>query len=124
MTLHTIDTRHASEIRALIVRMPALITLNMLNDWSAQLLYMLNECAEGEKITLLLDMNTHNFESIECLKYLREFLSCNQQIKNIVSRAAFVQPEQYRKPEIVSSEEAYFSKFEDAYYWIKQKKLD
>ena len=101
MSPRPIDTRFDSEIHALIVRMPKLISLDILHVGSKQLLCMLNEHDRGDKIALLINTHTHNFESIECLKYCRELLSCNQQIKGGVSKVAFVQPRKYSEPEIV-----------------------
>lgn len=35
-------------------------------------------------------------------------------------KIATVQPRHYREPEVVSSDEAHFSDFEDAYEWLSQ----
>ncbi len=70
-------------------------------------------------MALLLDTNKHQFESIECLKFLRDLIS--NEVIHRLSSVAFVQPREYRTPEVPSSTEGYFDNFEDAYTWLQQK---
>lgn len=111
-----IQTKFNDSIHAFIVRMPNYVTLKTLNIWSQYFLQVLEE--RTEKVGLLLDTNLHEFESIECLKFLRELLSNENLVKCRISRSAFVQPLRYRQPEIVSYIEAYFSNIEDAHKWL------
>lgn len=98
--------------------MPEYITLNELYRWKKEFLGLLYTRAGNEKIALLVDMNTHQFESVECLKLLRNLFSNELKAKDYISKVAFVAPAQYREPEIVSSTEAYFSHFEEAHDWL------
>ena len=116
-----IETKFDQKINAFIVLMPEYITLNLLNLWSKEFLKSLCKQAVNDKVSLLVDTNKHQFESIECLKLLRNFLTNKKQVRNNISNVAFVQPKQYRKPEIVSPKEAYFSNFEDAHNWLTQR---
>ena len=115
-----IETTFDNDVNAFIVRMPDHIALEELNHWRKEFLLSLGEGVGDDKAALLLDTNKHQFESIECLKLLRELLSNERQIKHCISRVAFVQPRHYREPEVSSSTEAYFSSFEDAYHWLRE----
>ena len=112
-----IDTRYDDEIGAFVVRMPEFIVFNELKQWKAEFLSYLSKIEGQEKAAVLIDTNTHQFESIECLKLLREIFS-EPKVIRCISKAAFVGPSQYRKPEIVSSSEGYFSSYTDAYRWL------
>lgn len=68
----------------------------------------------------MLDTNRHHFESIACLKLLRDGLG-DAQISNRVLRLAAVQPTQYREPGVVGPNEAYFSDIDDAYTWLREQ---
>lgn len=115
-----VSTTFDTSINAYIVRMPEYITLEVLNLWKKEFLLSLDE-RKSEKSALLLDTNRHQFESIECLKLLKDLLSNESRIKHCISRFAGVGPKQYREPEVISSREVYFSRFEEAYLWLKQK---
>jgi len=116
----SINTTFEHDIHTFIVRMPENITLETLNFWGRKFLQSLTK---NEKSALLLDTNKHQFESIECLKLLREILS-NEKIKNNISKFAFVQPRHYREPNIINEKERYFNNFEDAYCWLQNNQLD
>lgn len=117
---HSMKTKFDPELNAFVVRMPDFITLEELKTWSRDFLKILKEKSNLQTVSLLLDTNTHAFESIECLKFLREFLTGLNQMKSGLCRGAFVAPIKYREPEVVSSKEAYFSHFEDARVWLKE----
>jgi Ulp1 family protease len=68
----------------------------------------------------LLDTNTHDFESIECLKWLNDFFRKELNIAATIRRVAFVQPKKYRNPEIINASVAYFEKVKDAREWLKR----
>lgn len=99
-----------------IVSMPKYITLEALRIWSQFFLKILEE--RSRKVGLLLDTNLHEFESVECLKFLREFLTNKKQVKSRISRVAFVQPLRSGQPEIISNNEAYFSDIGKAHKWL------
>lgn len=112
-----VTTKYDDVILAFVVLMPRFITLHALMQWKSELLESLREMKGNEKAALLIDTNSHQFESIECQKLLRGVFSDREIIRRI-SRTAFVVPRQYREPEIVDSTEGYFSRFEDAYRWL------
>ena len=101
--------------------MPEHVTLNELRVWSQEFLEALGERAGKEKVALLMETYRHQFESIERLKFLRNFLSNEWRIKSCISKAAFVQPRQNREPEVASPKEAYFSVFTEAHNWLRQQ---
>ena len=104
-------------INGYVIAMPDIVTLTVIADWI--------ECFDDdirssgrESYSLLIDSNKHHFESIQCLKSLREYLT---QIQGQVSRVAFVAPPNFRESEIVSGREAYFDNLEQAYQWLKKR---
>lgn len=111
------------ELNAIIVNMPKVITLDILKKWRKIFLELLVKRHANKKVALSLDTNRHDFESIECIKLLRELLSKNMHVNQSISRIAFVQPVNYREPEIVNSTEAYFSQAEDAQEWLKRQQV-
>ncbi len=114
-----IKTTYNENINTIIVRMPDKISKNALTLWQNEFLILIEEKKQTQGLSLLLDTGTHDFESIECLKLLRELISNHPVINKKISRVAFVAPEQYRRAEIKSPYEAYFNNFEEAYRWIK-----
>jgi len=115
-----IDTDYDDEICAFVVRMPEYIIFKELKQWRTEFLASLDKRVEHEKVALLIDTNTHQFESIACLKLLRDLFSNKSKIKHYISKVAFVQPREYREPGIRSLNEGYFSCFEDAYCWLQK----
>ena len=115
-----INTTFKHDIDTFVVHMPENITLKSLNFWKKEFLQSLNDRERTKKCALLLDTNKHQFESIECLKLLRDILS-SEQTKDHISTFACIQPRQYREPCIVNSKEGYFSNLKDAYHWIQNR---
>jgi O-6-methylguanine DNA methyltransferase len=114
-----IQTTYDKNINALVVKMPELITFKELEAWKDRFLLSLKNAKQYKNLALLLDTNRHQFESIVCLKLLRNILSENE-IKSHISKVAMVQPEQYKEAKIYNASEAYFSSFEDAYDWLSK----
>ena len=110
-----------NNIDAYIVLMPEYISLDSLHLWAKELDCLLKWRKPQEDVALLIDTNRHQFESIECLKFLRDFLSNDSAIVRHLSCAAFVSPKDTRPAQIVSAKEAYFTEFDDAYQWLKEK---
>lgn len=92
--------------------------LKALKGWEQAFLQALEE--QPGEIGLLFDSHRHDFESVECLQWLRAFFTTEARIRSQVNRVAFVRPAQYRVPEIVSDEEAYFVHVADARSWLRQ----
>ena len=116
----TIKTNYDDNSGAFVIRFPEYTTFAELKSWGENFRKILLKQEKNHKPGLLLDTNSHNFESISCLKFLRNFLQEVNQMDNGISKVAFVQPVQYRQPEIMNSCEAYFSKFEEAYQWLRK----
>lgn len=112
-----IQTHVDVDLNAFIAEFPVFTTLECLHEWGKGLLSELEHCEYT--VALLVDTNEHKFESVACLKWLRTFLVDEPIVKSIVSRVAFVQPAEYRRPEVVSDVEAYFSNIEDARQWLR-----
>ena len=111
-----IISEYDSIVNAFIVKMPEYINYDALEVWKSELLLSLSKVEN--QIALLIDINRHNFESIECLKLLRNMFD-ESIVKEKVLKTAFVCPKKYKESEVVSNEEAYFEKFNDAYCWLQ-----
>lgn len=112
-----IQTRFDVELNAFIVEFPAFVTLESLHDWGKVFISELQN--HGYGAALVIDTNQHNFESVECLMWLRMFLVGEPLVRSNVTRAAFVQPSEYRRPEVVSGVEGYFSSMDEACRWLQ-----
>lgn len=113
-----IETTFEHSTGVLRVRLPERTTLAQLEAWSETFQARLERRKHGNGWGLLLDTNCHDFESIACLRFLRSFLHEITQADLGIHRIAFVQPTQYRQPEVLSSHEAYFATVEAAYRWL------
>jgi hypothetical protein len=114
--MEKIRTEFDLNIDAYVVYLPPLVTLKTLKMWGSEFLMKLER--KPNKIGLLFDTSAHNFESIECLKWVKEFFSIEPVIVDHINRVAFVQPTEYRSPEVVSESEAYFVSNQDARKWL------
>jgi hypothetical protein len=103
------------EADCFVVTFPERITLESMKRWGVDFKNKLN----GKTgLSLLLDTNSHNFESVECLKWLRVFLTQEQVLTQAINKVAFVQPENYRVSEVISDSEAYFNDLDSARKWL------
>lgn len=109
-------------INGYVVTMPDFVTLEMIEEWKDRFERELLSNRTTNSFALLFDTNKHNFESIECLKRLREYLEDNIVIKSFISRAALVAPSRFMAPMIKSEAEAYFDNTEKAYQWLGKQK--
>ncbi len=66
-----IQTRFDAGLDAFVVKFPEFVTLSCLRDWGD--VFLLELESHSNNVALLLDTNQHNFESVECLKWLRSF---------------------------------------------------
>ena len=108
-------------INSYIVILPELVTLKMLIQSKADFEDLILSNPHNEKFSLLFDTGLHEFESIECLKYLRTFLSIKPLIDNC-HKFATVAPVNYTQAKITSDKEASFNKYSDAYTWLNPNK--
>lgn len=113
-----VDIEYAPQIRGFAVSMPSHITLAALEDFGSRLLVALSRM-ERRKYNLLIDSNRHDFESIACLKKLRDILE-EPAVAKKCERVAFVQPVQFRAPHIPSEQLGYFDTVDAAYEWLKR----
>lgn len=111
-----IKTRFDEDLGALIVTLPDFVTLEALKGWEAPF-FQAVEHRPGE-VGLLFDTNSHNFESIDCLKWLKQFFVERALIGSKVSPVAFVQPGQHKAPQVASDAEAYFLTVQEARSWL------
>ncbi|MCU7917187.1 MAG: hypothetical protein KZQ95_02370 [Candidatus Thiodiazotropha sp. (ex Epidulcina cf. delphinae)] len=116
--MESIKTNYGRKIGAYMVYMPEHIAIRTLENWTNEFERTLEERENPQEFSLLLDTNRHDFESIECLKYLRGFLHKLSRMQGGLIKIAFVQPAKYRVPGIVSSSEAYFSNTLEAKNWL------
>jgi hypothetical protein len=107
-------------INGYVVTMPDFVTLDMIEEWKDRFDRELQSIRSSNKLALLFDTNKHNFESIQCLKILREYLTDNKVLKSSFSRAALVAPAKFMAPNIKSEVEAYFDNTEEAYKWLQK----
>lgn len=104
-------------IGAFVVTLPAFTTLGALNRWEP--LFLQAMAVQPGRVGLLFDTSSHNFESIECLKWLRQFFTDRAGIGSKINRVAFVQPAKYKLPQMTSETEAYFLSVQEAYSWLQ-----
>ena len=114
-----IEINFANNINGYVVTMPDFVTLDMIEEWEYRFDQELKTKRNSNNFALLFDTNKHNFESIQCLKSLREYFTDNTVLKSRLSRAALISPSKFMAPKIKSEVEAYFDNFEQAYNWLK-----
>ena len=100
-------------INGYVVTMPDFVTLKMIEEWKVRFEQKLKTLPSSSHCALLFDTGKHNFESIQCLKSLREYLSDDALIKSCVTRAALVAP-----ANCVVPSEAYIDNIDVAYQWL------
>lgn len=115
-----IQTRFDAGLDAFVVKFPEFVTLSCLRDWGD--VFLLELESHSNDVALLLDTNQHNFESVECLKWLRSFLMDEPTIESTVYRVVFILPQEYRRPEVVSDGEAYFTNTREAQRWLQSSR--
>ena len=98
--------------------MPDFVTLKMIEEWKVRFEQKLKSFPNSNNCALLLDTGKHNFESIQCLKFLREYLADDSLVKSCVTRAALVAPAKFMIPVVKSESEAYFDNIDVAYQWL------
>ncbi len=117
-----IQIKFDKTINGYLIIMPNFVTLKMIEQWKKQFDIELKFTQNNSHYSLLIDANKHKFESIQCLKSLRDYLSYLSDSQNNLVRAAFVSPSNFREPQITSEFEAYFDDYEKAYQWLKSAK--
>lgn len=117
--MNQVRTEYRQEIGAYLVSFPSEVSLNALKIWGSG--FTLELQARSGPAGLLVDTNTHAFESTDCLKWLRKFFTEEPVLRHKINRVTFVQPVQYRAPEIVNESEAYFSTVEEACEWLSKR---
>ncbi len=115
-----IKINYDKRINGYVVTMPDFVTLEMIEEWKDRFDQKLKTIRKSDNLSLLFDTNKHNFESIQCLKSLREYLTGNTLIRSSISKSAFVAPAKYMTPTIKSKVEAYFDNLEQAYQWLEE----
>jgi hypothetical protein len=115
-----IEFNFDKSINGYVVTMPDFVTLNMIEEWKDKFDQELKTLRNSNNFALLFDTNKHNFESIQCLKSLREYLTDNEILKLRFSKAALIAPARFMAPKIKSEDEAYFDNVEQAYKWLKE----
>ena len=112
-----IYTAYRPDIKSYIISLPSKVSHSALKKWSCEFIRELK--LRHGKAGLLFNSGDHDFESIECMEFLKDLFTKDSTIKKSINRVAFVQPIQYRNPEIVSDSEAYFSAEQNAIDWLK-----
>ncbi len=112
-----IHTSYRRDIKSHVVSLPSGVSHNALKKWSREFIRELQ--LRPGKAGLLFNAGDHDFESIDCLKLLKDLFTKNRAIKKSINRVAFVQPIQYRNPEVVSDLVAYISAEQKAIGWLK-----
>ncbi|NOZ51975.1 MAG: hypothetical protein GXP08_02345 [Gammaproteobacteria bacterium] len=80
----------------------------------------LKSISQHQVIVMLMDTNQHHFESVQCLKSLRDFFSTSPVIQSNGVKVAFVQPENVMQPHVKSASDAYFTDYDKAYQWLEK----
>ncbi len=108
------------KINGYVITMTDFVSLAAIEEWKKRFDIELKSIPFSQKIVMLIDTGKHEFESIQCLKSLREFFTTNSVIQSNGVKAAFVQPKNYIEPHVKSEFEAYFEKSDDAYKWLEE----
>ena len=112
-----INLEYDTGLQGFVVVMPEHVTLDALNNLRERLFAAI-ATVTTMPFCLLIDTNRHDFESIDCLRGLREVLEAPQFVNNC-ARVAFVQPRQYQEPHMESDQVGYFDNVEEARGWLK-----
>ena len=115
-----IEFNFDKRINGYVVTMPDYVTSEMIEEWKDRFDQGLETIRSSNKFALIFDNNKHHFESIQCLKILREYLTDNKVLKSGFSRTALVAPAKFMTPHIKSEVEAYFDNLERAYKWLEK----
>ena len=115
-----IEFNFDKRINGYVVTMPDYVTSEMIEEWKDRFDQGLETIRSSNKFALIFDTNKHHFESIQCLKILREYLTDNKVLKSSFSRTALVAPAKFMTPHIKSEVEAYFDNLERAYKWLEK----
>ena len=116
--IRDIEISFNEEINGYIIQLPDFVELDMLKNAKFRLEKLLLESPRKTSFSVLLDTGAHEFESIECLKYLRGLLSIKPLVDNCRIFAS-VAPESYSQAEFKSGTEASFNEYSLAYSWLK-----
>lgn len=106
-----------SRANTYIVKFHDLVELDSLKEARLRFEQLIIHTSGEYSFSVLLDTGAHEFESLECLKYCRSFLSIPVLLNQCV-RFAVVAPAQYMTREIKSNKEAAFNCYDDAYEWL------
>lgn len=117
---HNIQTKFDESINGYVVSMPELISYEAIEEWKESIGVDLKLLPNDQKVIILVDTNMHQFESIQCLKSIREFFINNEVIQTNGVKAAFVQPKNHMEPHIKSEFEAYFDNRSSAFKWLQE----
>jgi len=100
---NSIEIHYDEKIDGYVISMPDFISLEILEEWQERFNIELSSKMDDAPFKLLLDSNKHDFESIQCLKILRDYLS---ELREVIDRVAFVAPANFVEPHIESESEA------------------
>jgi hypothetical protein len=114
----SIQVKFDEELKGYGISMPDIVSISAIEEWTDRFGSDLRTTSPGQKTILLIDTNQHQFESIQCLRILRDFFANISAIKSNGVKVAFVQPANFVEPQIKSDREAYFESFEEAYEWL------
>ncbi len=112
---HSIHIDFDPHINGYLITMPESISLSAIEEWKVRFNQELKSVSHHQAIIMLIDTNQHQFESVQCLKSLRDFFSTSPVIQSNGVKVAFVQPENFMQPHVKSASEAYFTDYKKAY---------
>lgn len=113
-----IKTEHLKVANGFKVVLKDVITEIDLLNWKESFLEKVENLVI-ENYCILLDSNSHNFESIECMKLLRDILIELTAAAKPLKTVAFVRALQYGPTKITSRSEAYFNSCKEALEWLQ-----
>lgn len=115
-----IQTSYDEKINGYVIKMPEFVRLNAIEEWKNKFSLDLKSLLFGQRVVMLIDTNKHEFESIRCLKSLRDFFTANAKINSNGMKVAFVQPKKYMVAHVKSEIEGYFENYDEAYKWLEE----
>ena len=118
--MEQITIEYDGALQGFIIRFPDWVTLAALKDWGARFDRDLTALKSSGQYVVLIATGKHAFESVACLRYMREYLSTSHTIRKWIRKAAFIAPKKYMPPHVKNCSEAYFNEYSDGYTWLME----
>jgi len=114
-----VEVTYDTAMGGVVVSLPQFITMAALEGLQERLASRVAAGVLDGARRLLVDTNQHDFESVACIRALRDALE-GAGIGNGCWRVGFVAPAEHRASTVVSDREAYFNDVAAARAWLSK----